>query len=79
MTTVQFNIPFDAVVEAIKSLDSEKQRELFDLLDDLLFEQEEEDTEYNPTVMAEVEEARQAYRNGDYQAIQDYAASCRLG
>jgi len=75
MTTVQFNIPFDAVVDAIKTLDAQQQRELFDLLNDLLFEQEEDAIEHDPAAMAEIEEARQAYRDGDYQTIQEYAAS----
>lgn len=73
-TTVSFNIPFEVVVEAIKALDIEKQRALFEVLDDLLFEAEELSMEADPTVLREVEEARQAYQQGDYQTIQEYIA-----
>lgn len=71
---VQFNVPFEALVEAVKSLDLNHKRQLLEVLEDLLFDLEEESMEQNPQVLLEVEEARKAYQAGDYQTIQDYIA-----
>jgi hypothetical protein len=70
--TVQIKIPFESLIEAIKCLDLEKQRQLLEILEDLVFEVEEDLIEQNPQIIAEVEEARQAYQKGDYQTIQEY-------
>ena len=74
-TTVQLKITFETLVEAIASLDLEKKHQLLEILEDLLFEAEEDLLEQNPQVVAEIEEARKAYQMGDYQTIQQYMAS----
>ncbi|MCL1466292.1 hypothetical protein [Argonema galeatum] len=75
MTAVKFNVPFESLIEAITSLDLEKKRQLLEILEDLLFEAEEESIEQEPQVIAEIEAARKAYQMGDYQTIQEYIAS----
>ncbi len=74
MTAVKFNVPFESLIEAITSLDLEKKRQLLEILEDLLFE-EEESIEQELQVIAEIEAARKAYQMGDYQTIQGYIAS----
>jgi gamma-glutamyl phosphate reductase len=74
-TIIQLGITFESLVEAIASLDLEKKHQLLEILEDLLFEAEEDLLEQNPQVVAEIEEARQAYQMGDYQTIQQYLAS----
>lgn len=74
MTAVKFNVPFESLIEAITSLDLEKKRQLLEILEDLLFE-EEESIEQEPQVSAEIEAARKAYQMGEYQTIQGYIAS----
>lgn len=72
MASVQIQIPFDSLIEAIASLDLEKKHQLLEIIEDLVFEAEEESIEQNPQVLDEVEEARQAYQKGNYQTIQEY-------
>jgi hypothetical protein len=43
-----------------------------EIIEDQIFESEEESMENDPEVLAEVEEARKAYQIGDYQTIQEY-------
>ena len=71
---VSIQIPFASLVEAIASLNLEDKHKLQEILEDQIFEAEEE-LENDPEVLAEVEAARKAYQAGDYQTIQDYIAS----
>jgi uncharacterized protein YerC len=72
MTSVQIQIPFESLIEAITSLDLEKKHQLLEIIEDLVFEAEEEATEQYLQVLEEVKEARKAYQNGDYQTIEEY-------
>lgn len=71
---IQISISFESLITAIKSLDLSKKRELLSILEDHIFEAEEE-MEEDPETITEIEEARQAYQRGDYQTIQDYIAT----
>ena len=71
---VSIQIPFASLVEAIASLNLEDKHKLQEILEDQIFEAEEE-MENDPEVLAEVEAARKAYQAGDYQTIQDYIAN----
>lgn len=73
-SAIQVSISFESLITAIKSLDSSQKRELLEILEDEIFEAEEE-LEEDPKILAEIEEARQAYQRGDYQTIQDYIAT----
>jgi hypothetical protein len=67
--------PFDSLVNAIASLNLEEKRQLLEMLEDEIFQAEEDELEQDPIVLAEIEQARQAYKAGDYQTIQEYIAS----
>ena len=71
MTSVNLSIPFQALVKAIKSLDLEQQQQLLEILEDQLFEAEEE-WENSAEIIAEVEEAKKAYKTGDYLSVEDF-------
>ncbi|MGL5795222.1 MAG: hypothetical protein ACRC06_12650 [Waterburya sp.] len=72
MTSVQIQIPFESLIEAITSLDLEKKHQLLEIIEDLVFEAEEKAIEQDLQVIEEVKEARKAYQSGDYQTIQEY-------
>lgn len=74
MTTIKFNVPFESLIEAITSLDLEKKHQLLEILEDQLFEAEEELIEQEQQVLEEIAEAKVAYHKGDYQNIQEYIA-----
>lgn len=74
MTTVNLSIPFESLVNAIQSLSLEDQQKLLEILEDQIFEAEEE-WENSPEILAEVEEARQAYQAGDYQTIEEFISN----
>ncbi|MEO1145003.1 MAG: hypothetical protein AAFY26_05335 [Cyanobacteria bacterium J06638_22] len=65
----QPNLSFDALVEAIRNLDLPQKGKLFAILDDLLFDAEAA-AQGDPTVLVELEEARQAYEAGIYRTVQ---------
>lgn len=73
--TIKLQIPLKSLVDAITSLGLEEKRQLLDLLEEQVTEAEEDLLEQDPTVLAEVEEARRAYRSGEYQTIQEYIAN----
>ncbi|GAP98430.1 hypothetical protein [Leptolyngbya sp. NIES-2104] len=73
MSIVNLQVSFESLIEAVTSLSLEDKRKLADILEDAIFETEE-DLENDPEVLAEVEEARKDYREGNYQTIQEYAA-----
>jgi hypothetical protein len=71
---VKVQISFESLVEAIESLDLEAKLKLREILDEQIFEAEEDLMENDPTVLAEVEAARKAYQAGDYQTLEEYIA-----
>jgi hypothetical protein len=73
--TVQLQIPFEALVDAISSLGLEEKRRLWQLLDEEITQAEEDFLEEDPTIKAEIQEARTAYQTGDYQTIEEYIAN----
>ncbi len=70
--TVQVQIPFQFLVEAITSLGLEEKRKILQLLNEEIDQAEEDLLEESPNIQAEIQEARLAYQKGDYQTIQDY-------
>ena len=80
--TVKLQVSFESLIEAtlavtakpIATLDLENKRHLLEILEDQIFEAEEE-MENSPEVLAEVEESRKAHQTGDYQTIEEYIAS----
>lgn len=70
--TVRLQIPFESLVNAIASLGLEEKRRLWQLLDEEIAQAEEDLFEQDPTVQAEIQEARDAYQTGNYQTIEEY-------
>jgi len=67
-------IPFTSLIDAITSLDLEEKLRLLGLLEAQIADAEDDLLEQDPTVLAEVAEARRAYRAGEYQTLQNYIA-----
>jgi hypothetical protein len=61
--TVKLLIPFEALADSVAELTLEGKRRLWGLL-----------WERDPTVQAEIREARAAYQAGDYVTIDEYIA-----
>ncbi len=74
MTNVNLSIPFEVLIKTIKSLDLPKQQILLEILEEQIFEAEEE-WENSPEIIAEVEEAKQAYQAGDYLTLEEFISS----
>jgi Zn-dependent M16 (insulinase) family peptidase len=64
---VNLQILFETLVEAIATLDLENKQQLLEILEEQIFDAEEDEMENSPEVLAEVEESRKAYQAGDYQ------------
>ena len=67
--TVKISITFEALLNSIAELSVEEKIQLRNSLDDQLDELEEGES---PETEAEVREAREAYRRGDYVTIDEY-------
>jgi hypothetical protein len=72
--TVQLQIPFESLVNAIASLGLEEKRKLWEMLDEQIAEADDNLLEEDPTIQAEIEEARAAYQAGDYLTLDEYIA-----
>ncbi|NER36006.1 MAG: hypothetical protein F6J93_18795 [Oscillatoria sp. SIO1A7] len=73
--TIQLQIPFDSLVNAIATLTIEDKIQLFQLLETEIAQLEEDCLEEDPAVLAEIQESRTAYQAGDYQTLDRYIAS----
>jgi hypothetical protein len=73
-TTINIQVPFEFLLQALQTLSPGEKYTLLEQLEDDLF-QSEEDVETDPIVSAAVLASRQAYQQGDYVTIQDYIAS----
>ena len=73
--TIQLQIPFDSLVNAIITLAREEKIQLFHLLETEIAQLEEDEFENDPTVLAEIQEARIAYQTGDYQTLDELMAT----
>lgn len=70
--TIRLQIPFASLVNGISSLGLEEKRILWQLLDEEIAQADEDLLEQDPSVQAEIQEARIAYQTGDYQTIDQY-------
>ncbi|CAN2042937.1 hypothetical protein GMMP15_90075 [Candidatus Magnetomoraceae bacterium gMMP-15] len=69
---IRMFIPFESLIKAATELSMKYKYQLFKLLEDQIAEAEEELLEQDPSVDAEVQEARAAYYAGDYMTIEEY-------
>jgi hypothetical protein len=70
--TVRLQLSLETLIEVISSLDLEEKQQLKGIIEQQIFEAEEDAMEQDPQVLAEIAEARKAYQEGDYQTIQEY-------
>lgn len=73
--TIQLQIPFDSLVNAIATLAREEKIQLFHLLETEIAQLEDDEFEDDPKVLAEIQEARLAYQTGDYQTLDELMAA----
>ena len=74
---VRLSIPFDALLDSVAELSLREKLRLWRLLDEQLAQVEEDSWEQDPTVQADIREARSAYKAGDYVTIDEYIAQRR--
>ena len=74
MTTVNIPIPFDTLIQAIKSLSLAEQEKLLELLENQISTAEDK-WENSPEIMAEVNCAKEAYQGGDYLTLEEFIAN----
>ncbi|MEJ2560927.1 MAG: hypothetical protein P8186_32850 [Anaerolineae bacterium] len=60
--TVTLLIPFESLIDSVTALSAQAEEEMWD---------------QDPTTQAEIQEARAAYRSGDYVTIDEYIAQKR--
>ena len=75
--SVRLLIPFESLVDSVSALSLRDKLRLWELLDEQIAQAEEEAWEQDPTVQAEIREARAAYQAGDYVTIDEYIARRR--
>jgi hypothetical protein len=74
ITTINLTIPLETLTDAILSLDLEQKRQLLEILEQKIFEEEEETYEDDPETMAELEAVRTEYQTGNYLTLDQYLA-----
>ena len=72
--TVKLLIPFEALADSVRELSLDGKRRLWELLNEQIAQSEERAWERDPTVRAEIREARAAFEVGDYMSIDEYVA-----
>ena len=75
--SVELSIPFESLINSVTKLRPRDKLRLWELLDRQMAESEEEAWDEDPTVQAEIREARAAYQAGDYVTIDEYIARRR--
>ena len=78
MTTINLSGPFESLVTAIRSLTWNEQQQLLKLLEEQMFESEEA-WEDSPEIVAEIQQAREAYQAGDYQTLEEFMSNKSQG
>ncbi|MDJ0601721.1 MAG: hypothetical protein QNJ37_23110 [Crocosphaera sp.] len=73
-TTVNLQIPLETLTDAICSLNLEHKRQLLDILEQKIFEEEEKNYKDDDETIAEIEAIRVEYKAGDYLTLDEYLA-----
>jgi len=71
---IQLKIPFPSLISLLEQLEPEDMLKLRELLDEKLFEYEDELMLASPRIMAEIREARAEYEAGDYITLRELTA-----
>ncbi|MGL5872300.1 MAG: hypothetical protein ACRC2R_08010 [Xenococcaceae cyanobacterium] len=72
---VKLQLSLEALAEAIHSLDPEEKRQLQEIIEQKIFEQEEQGYQDNPETEAEIQIVRAEYAAGEYLTMDDYLAN----
>jgi uncharacterized protein YeeX (DUF496 family) len=72
ITTINLTIPLENLTDAICSLDLEQKHQLLEILEQKIFEEEEETYEDDSETIAEIETIRAEYKAGDYVTLDEY-------
>jgi len=70
--SVRLLIPFKSLVDSIAELGLRDKLRLWELLNEQIAQTEEEVWEQDPTVQAEIRQARAAYQAGDYVTVDEH-------
>jgi hypothetical protein len=73
-STIKLQIPFESLIEAIFCLDIEQKQQLWAILNEEMAIIEDDLEENNPSIQAEIQEAKEAYQTGDYITLEEYMA-----
>jgi len=73
MNATNTPVSIESIIQAIAALNWSEQQKLREILDDQLFESEE-NWENSPEIKAEIAEAKKAYRQGEYQTLSELIA-----
>jgi hypothetical protein len=74
ITTINLTIPLENLTDAICSLDLEQKYQLLEILEQKIFEEEEETYGDDSETIAEIETIRAEYKAGDYVTLDEYLA-----
>jgi hypothetical protein len=74
ITTINLTILLENLTDAICSLDLEQKHQLLEILEQKIFEEEEETYEDDSETIAEIEIIRAEYKAGDYVTLDEYLA-----
>ncbi|MGB5593406.1 MAG: hypothetical protein WBM32_24425 [Crocosphaera sp.] len=72
VTTINLKISLETLTEAICSLDLEQKRQLLEILEQKIFEEEEEIYEEDAETIAEIKTVRDEYEAGNYLTLDEY-------
>ena len=75
VTTVNLQVPIESLITAIDALKLEDQQKLLEILEQKIFEAEEDSYEEDAETTAEIEAVEAEYDAGDYVTFDSYLAS----
>lgn len=72
--TVKLAIPFTSLLDTVAELSLTDKRRLLALLEEQIAQAEEGRWDRDPKIRGEIQEARDAYKAGDYVTLDEYVA-----
>jgi len=69
---IKLTVPFESLLKCVSDLKVQDKLHLLALLESELAQIEEEAWEKDPSIRAEIQEARAAFESGDYITIDEY-------
>ena len=71
-TIINLKIPFESLAEVIDSLDLSQKKQLLEMLEQQIFEEEESSYQDDEETLAELQKVRAEYQSGDYVILDQY-------